>query len=230
MDLSRRIFAITAALLFTAASVRAQSSLSADVEIKQVANGSVKTTLKHVYCSSGGRLVSRFSRPGDIVTVANPRGLGLLYNEATGEVLSSEEITSTDDLMYIFLSRGVYDLGLLRFGYTLASQRTDREGYLIKTFTSSEAGRQPVAELVFKDYLPVYLARKNSDGRIIGKQYFSDYKPAGRLMFPGRVTEIIYLSAKDSTVTRTLYTNVQADAPDELAGFEVPSDAKAIAQ
>ncbi len=83
-------------------------------------------------------------------------------------------------------------------------------------------------ELVLENYLPIYLAYFNEGGSIVSKTYLSSYSRFSNLMLPLRVTSVQYTSKKDSTLTRTLYSNVTVDGNDGLFDFRVPADARPI--
>lgn len=221
---------ILALLLST--SLHAQRTLSADVEVKSVSGGSVTTTHKQVCCHADGRLVSRFFNPSEYYSIEYPYGEGFIYIPSSNEVYTdrSGEMSSADNLMYIFLSRGTSDMGLAKMGYVLTGSSTDSEGYLKKTFTSRNPSKNkaPIVDVVYKNYLPVYLEHRNAKNKVLGKQYLSKYQPLGKISFPARSTEIIYTSDRDSLVIRTIYSNIKVDAADRLAEFEIPSNAKPI--
>jgi len=209
----------------------AQRTISSDVVAKQVFDGKVITTHKHVWCSSTGVLVSSFSLPKSYISVQTMQGNGQLYFAESNSVYNdnSGAMSCKDELLYIFLTGGVYDMGLSQYGYKLKSSDTDSDGYVKRTYTCNVPGAAPVAELVTKNYLPVYLAHKRADGKVMGKLFLSNYVQVGRLSVPARTTEIVYKSAKDSIVVRTDYKNLIADdKSDPLGGFQVPSDAKVL--
>ena len=47
-------------------------------------------------------------------------------------------------------------------------------------------------------------------------------------MLPLRVTSVQFTSKKDSTLVRTIYSNVTLDGNDPMFNFKVPSDAKPL--
>ena len=48
------------------------------------------------------------------------------------------------------------------------------------------------------------------------------------MMLPTRATSITYTSQKDSSVMRTLYSDIRVDDEDPLYDFQVPSNAKVV--
>ena len=223
----RRLLLILS-LAILALPVAAQRIISADVETKSVSEGKVTTTRKHVCCTSGGRLVSHFFMPLEYYAIELSKGEARYWLPGSNQVYTEHtgSTSSKDEVLYIFLSRMVQDMGLLQYGYTLKSSVAEKDGYLKKTFVTDNPDNTPVVEVVYKDFQPVYMAYRNTDGRLRGRWYYSNYKSVGRISVPSRTTEILYPSPKDSIVTRSIYSNLVADSDDPLATFEIPSDAK----
>ena len=48
------------------------------------------------------------------------------------------------------------------------------------------------------------------------------------MMLPTRATSITYTSPKDSSVMRTIYSDIKVDGDDPLFDFQVPSNAKVV--
>lgn len=213
-------------LLAAAAPAFAQRKVSSDVEVKTVMNGKLTTVTKSVYCTNNGRLVTLFKTPLQYYSVANTKGEVSIYNPATGEVLSDKDqsLSSTTDLIFIFLSGHIDDLGLGFFGYK-AGAGSREDGYIKKTFESADTAL-PSVEIVYEDYLPIYCAYTARDGKILSKKYLSDYRSYGRFVMPHRVTDINYGKNRDSSVVRTLYSGVKVDVDDANFDFQIPSDAK----
>ncbi len=208
----------------------AQSRVSADVEVKTLMDGKVTTVTKRTFCNGNGRVVTVFSSPTKFVTCANLSGEVKMYSPADNTVFSDrkDDFSTKDELLYLFLSGRSADMGLTSFGYKLVSSEPEEGGYLKRTYKSSKSGAVPKIEIVLKDYLPVYIAYYNGAGKIVSKTYLSSYDMSSRLVLPARVTSIDYLKNRDSTVVRTLYSNIRIDSDEPEFSFEVPSDAVAI--
>lgn len=220
---------LTILLTVASFSTSAQRKVSADVEVKQVAAGNVATITKRVHCSNDGRVVIHFLKPEEYFVLTNSKGEMKMFMPRTNEVFmeNSSSLSSQDELISIFMSGRVDDLGLSAYGYKL--QSTSREdGYIKKTFKTQQKGECPTVEIVYENFLPIYCAYIDASGRTVRKTYLSKYTPAGRMMLPCRLTEISYTSPKDSTVARTVYSNIKVDQDDPMFNFEVPSNAKVI--
>lgn len=209
----------------------AQQTVSADVTVKQVKNGRASSTEKSVCCSNDGRMVAiSRTKDGKVYVFTNIHGETRIYNQARNEVMTdnSGAVTSTDELLQVFLLQRIDDMGFTSLGYNLVS--TEHEGAnLKKIFEPKDKSAQCARiELVMQDYLPIYCAYLDRRGKVITKTYYSNYELTDRFMFPRRVTEITYLNAKDSIVKLDLYSNIKVNKPDPAFDFTIPSDAKII--
>lgn len=219
---------ILAVLLAAAVPAYGQRKVSADVEVKTVAGGKSSTVTKSVYCSNNGRLVTLFKTPVRFYLLTNSKGEARIYKPQTNEVLSQTDpsMSSSADLVSLFMNGRIDDLGLGWYGYKLSSSKKE-DGYTKKTFTHPDPSR-PVVEIVFENYLPIYAAYKDGGGRILSKKYLSGYSTFKRFVMPLRVVDISYDSSKDSTVVRTVYSAVKVDEDDPNFDFTVPEGAKPV--
>ena len=206
----------------------AQRKVSADVEVKTVVDGIVSTVTKSVYCSNNGRLVTLFKTPAKFYLVTNSKGEAQIYKPDTNETISQTDpsMSSSADLVSLFMNGRIDDLGLGWYGYKLSSSSKEDE-YTKKTFKPSDPSL-PVVEIVFENFLPIYAAYKEAGGKILSKKYLSNYKTFKRFVMPLRVVDISYDTARDSSVTRTIYSSVKVDEDDPNFNFTVPSDAKPV--
>lgn len=208
----------------------AQSRVAADVEVKTLLDGKVTTVTKREFCNGNGRLVTVFISPSRYIITTNLQGEMSVYNPATKETFSDrgDEFSTKDNLLYLFLSGRSADLGLASYGYSLQKSQAEEGGYLKRTYTTRQADKAPAIEVVLKDYLPVYVAYLNGSGDVMSKTYLSGYDFSSGFVFPTRVTGIDYLKDRDSTVTRTIYSNVRTNSTDAEFSFEIPSDAVTV--
>lgn len=209
----------------------AQRRISADVEVKTVSEGNVTTVTKSVYCSNNGRLVTYFHSPFEYVMETNIIGESKFYFPSTNEVFvdNSANMTSKDEPLSLLLSgRLLDDLGVSLSGYKLQTTLRLPDGLVKKTYKGVKADLPAYCEIVFKDYLPIYSATLTEDGHPMVKVYYSKYENVGYTPFPCRNTEIVYNSAQDSTIIRTIYSNIALDGSEVQFDFVVPEDARPL--
>lgn len=218
-------------LFIISISASAQRNVAAEMEVKTLYGGKVTTVASKVYCTSSGRLVQVFDTPSRYYTVTNPDGEFKLYIPGTNEVYSDrkEDFSDRDDLLYLFLSGHSSDMGLSLYGYKLSGTVREDGGILKRTYIPAVKGKGVAkVELVLENYLPIYLAYYNEGGSVVSRTYLSSYKRFSSLMLPLRVTSVQYTAKKDSTLVRTVYSNVRTDSKDPMFDFKVPADAKPL--
>jgi len=218
-------------LILISIPVSAQRRVAAEMEVKTLYSGKVSTVRSRLYCSASGRLVQVFKAPDEYYTITNPDGEFQVYFPKTNEVYAERkaDFSDRDNLFYLFLSGHGDDLGLSLYGYRLSSTAREGDGTVKRVYVPSLPGKGAAKiELVLENYLPIYLAYFNEGGSVVSKTYLSSYSRFSNLMLPLRVTSVQYTSKKDSTLTRTLYSNVTVDGNDGLFDFRVPADARPI--
>ena len=189
----------------------------------------VTTVTKSVYCSNNGRLVAYFHSPLNYVVETNILGETKIYFPAKNEVFmdNNGSMTATDELLSILIFGRMDDLGLSLSGYKLKATERLEDGMLKKTFAASRSDMPPICEVVYnKDYLPIYSATLTEDGYVTVKVFYSHYEMVQYAPFPCRSTQIVYNSPKDSTIIRTIYSNIKVDGDDKWFDFSIPQDAK----
>lgn len=231
VDVDLRCYvAFAAVLLLSCAQASAQKRISADIEEKQVHGGQSVTTLKSACCTRDGRLVVHCLSPREYYIQTDPRGEAKFYFPDTNEALSegSGDFSSKDEFLSVFLMGRSEDLGLSLNGYVQVGTSREPGGIVTKTYKAGNPEDYPKVKLVLKDFLPIYCEYLDASGRVAVKSYISSYKPVAGVPFPHRITTISYRSAADSTIMRTLYSNVLTDSDHPDFGFQVPSDAKFV--
>mgnify|MGYP006288238259 CR=1 FL=1 len=134
--------------------------------------------------------------------------------------------------MYYFLANKIYDLGLKGLGLQLSNTRHE-QGLMITEWkpVGDLSDKLSKVELVHKNYLPIYIAYFNTKNEMVQKIYYYKYRTISNLNFPTKVVEFNYLPNGDSTVTRTMYSNIKFglnESNEKFFNFEIPSDAKNI--
>ena len=208
----------------------AQRRVSASAQVQTVMDGKVTTVTKEVYCSANGRLVTVFHSPELLYIISNPKGEVQIYRPSAKEVISEvkEDFSDRDDLLYLFLTGRVDDMGLAGYGYKLVSSKQEEGGIIRKAYRCDEPGRIPRVELVTENFLPIYLAYIDGGGKVVSKTWFTQYLKLPRFFLPARVTNVSYTTSRDSVITRTTYSDVQVDPDSPLFDFQVPADARLV--
>ena len=167
-----------------------------------------------------------FRSPRFYYSVSNSKGEIQLYDPSSNEVLSQYDplLSSSTELVTLFMSGHIDDLGLGYFGYKAAGSSRE-DGYVKKRFKPSDPQR-PEVDIVYENFLPIYCEYISPGGKVISRKYLSDYQRYGRFVLPQRITDISYGKGNDSTVVRTLYSSVRVDQDAPEFDFQVPSDAK----
>ena len=206
----------------------AQKRISADVETKTLVGGNVVTTNRTLYCSNNGRMIVASHKPVEYVMETNVNNETTIYFPNTNEVLVEKNGMggAGDELLSLFLFGRIEDLGVGLSGYSLVSTDLEEDGLVKKNYSGSNRELPPYCEIVYKDYLPIYSATLDADRNYITKVYYSQYQEVGWMPFPHRSTRITYTSKKDSTIVRTIYSNIELDGDDPMFEFSVPAGAK----
>lgn len=220
---------LPAVLLLTLAggTADAQKRVSAVATVQSVSAGKLSTVTKTLYCNANGRMVTVFDSPYNYYLITNPKGEAQIYLPQTNEVLQEvrDYLSNKDELIYLFLSGRIEDLGLVYYGYKIVSSENEGDGIVRKTYRSGETGRIPTVTVVTRNFLPIYIAYTDAGGKVVSKTYFTQYVNLPRFTMPSRVTAIDY-NGKDSVITRTTYTDIKVDVSDPLFDFQVPSNAR----
>lgn len=167
----------------------------------------------------------------EYIMETNILGESKIYFPNTNEVYvdNSGAMNASDELLSVFLFGRIDDLGLSLAGYSLKSTERLEDGLVKKTYSTTRNNLPPRAEIVYnKDFLPIYSATLTEDGHPTVKVYYSKYDLVGYTPFPYRSTEVIYNSQKDSTIIRTIYSDIKLDGNDAMFDFSVPQNAKPL--
>ena len=219
-------------LLLICSSISAQNRVSADAEIVRVNKGLAITVRKEIFFNANGRMVVRYLHPEEYYMVTNTFGEARIYRPKANEVMVINDsfLSSESELIYYFLTNKIEDLGLRDLGFSLSSTRSEGNK-IVRTFTPSDNNSNfSKIEMVHENHLPVYCAYFDTKSRIVQKIYYSDYQMLSFTVFPKRITEITYIAANDSIVSRKLYSNIKVgrDAISQYFDFSIPSDAKIV--
>ncbi|MRT93086.1 hypothetical protein [Ancylomarina sp. 16SWW S1-10-2] len=191
---------------------------------------STKAHADFFYDREQGILVSSYSSPNKFIKISNRKGELKLYIPKTNTVTYTQDITlsSENELIYYFANNKQQDLGLEREGFTMVDSRLDDQ-YLIFVWEAPQAMKTiKKIEIVYDGDYPIYAAYFNLNGDILKKIYYYDYFATTYFKMPTKVTEIIFTSERDSTVQRSVFSNINvADTPtSSYFNFKIPDNAK----
>jgi hypothetical protein len=156
-----------------------------------------------------------------------------VYFPAKNEVMKQQNMffSSENDIMYQFFSNNANDLGLKVSGFVLEETKYE-EQYLVTIWKNTATGNSQFAKakLVQEDYLPIYLAFYDKNGKIIQKIYFANWQNTQAAFFPTKITQIDYVAQNDSIVSRKVYSNViiGPSAKERNVNIAIPQNAKLI--
>ena len=148
-----------------AAPAAAQRRVSASAQVQTVMDGKVTTVTKEVYCSANGRLVTVFHSPELAYIISNPKGEVQIYRPSAKEVISEvkEDFSDRDDLLYLFLTGRVDDMGLAGYGYKLVSSKQEEGGIIRDEPDRFGVNRRDLFQIAQKYGFMVPYKRRNPD-------------------------------------------------------------------
>jgi antitoxin component YwqK of YwqJK toxin-antitoxin module len=207
------------------------SEISVHKKSQVLKDGKKQTVLADCYYSAEeGTFVAHYLEPMEFVKITNRKGEMKIYFPKTNKVSVQQDFyfSSENELLHYFVNNRIDDLGLRKEGFQMSDSRYD-ENYLVTTWSPPQDMKViSKVELVFENMIPIYAAYFGKDGKILRKIYYSDYYKDNRLLLPKRITEITFTSEEDSTIKRTLFSDIrQNGAVDkEYMNFKIPDDAQ----
>ena len=185
------------------------------------------------YQLAGGKMVSHYTKPFDQYVLNTAAGEVSIYDPAKNTVVQQVNyLFSTETTQfYYFLNNQKTDLGLRAMGFTNKNVKFDKN-LMISTWIAPPRLAKEISsvELVHEGANPIYTKYVGGKGQTIKKMYYYNYQNIGGLDFPLAVTQIEYFSAKDSSVSKTAYSDIKINEAvnRKLSDFTIPANAKAI--
>ena len=225
-------------LLFT---IPHTSSAQQIVELVQVKMNSrtinkgkfTSTTADIWYQNKDGKMISHYSEPFKMLMTTNNKGEVQLYNFERNTVgyQQNQAYSTQGSYFYYFLANRVSDLGLAEMGFKLADTKFEGSRVISKWLPPAAfLTALKSVELVLEEYKPIYMAYYDPTGKLIRKVFYYNYKALSNMLtIPLTVTEINYLDAGDSLLTKTNYSDIKINK--EVTNFEyinfiIPANAK----
>lgn len=209
-----------------------QGVISAKLVVKKAHKGKLISVAADVaYSTSERRMVANYTSPDKFIMFVNEKGEVKVYYPTKNQVILNQNnlFSSNSDVFYFFLTQNEQDLGLRSMGYQLISSNS--KGAITETRWKAPEqmqGKVSEVELVYENFLPIYVAYFGPKKGITNKTFYANYQTVDNVMIPTRITEYVYLSAKDSIVSRKDYLDVKTgkNASRSLLDFKIPANAK----
>jgi hypothetical protein len=181
------------------------------------------------YATETGVFVTHYFDPKEFIIKTNRKGEMKVYFPEENKVSIKQDFyfSSRNELLYYFVNNLTEDLGLKKEGFEMTDTRYD-EHYLVTTWSAPNSIKKiNKVEIVFENMLPIYSAYFDNNNEIIRKIYYSNYYRGASYMLPKRITEITYTSESDSTIKRTIFSDIRENEEVDpyYINFEIPEDA-----
>lgn len=186
-----------------------------------------------VYFDNDKRIITKhFYSPKEFLSITNSLGEMKIYYPSTNEVSYQQiqSMASVRNLIYYFVNNLTDQLGLADEGFTLISNSYEDSYYV--TFWKAPASLKGIdkVKMVFENGFPIYSEYLSIDEKVEKKIYYTNYNDFPTFRLPSKIIEISYMPNGDSTVNRTLFSNVKvASTPDNsYFKFKIPENAKPL--
>lgn len=200
---------------------------------RSATGGKVSTVKAEICYHVSGKMITHFTYPNEQYILNNAKGEISLYDPAKNTVLQKVNYlySSETTQFYFFLNNQKADLGLKAMGFINKNTKFDKN-IMITNWASPPRLANAVKEvmLVHNGANPIYTKYTAPNGSIIKKIYYYNFKNLEGTDFPQAVTQIEYLSEKDSVITKTTYDGIKINdlATSPLFDFKIPANAKVI--
>lgn len=230
MNFVRIVFGVLFACVGYTQNVR---KVSASMTMRTSHKGKTTNTRAELCYATSGRMVTLFPKPSELYLFNNANGELRVYDPTKNTVLQQQNATYSTETtqFFFFLHNRKADLGLSSMGFSLGTTKFEN-GVMITTWKSPTPLAKNIkrVELVHKGQNPIYMKYVDPSERIIKKVFYYDYTKLGIVDFPQTITQIDYITAKDSIITKTAYgaLKINEQVQSNLLEFIIPSNAKVI--
>jgi hypothetical protein len=174
-------------------------------------------------------IITHHYYPTEFVKMSNRFGEMKIYfpKNNTVTIEQNQSFSTTNELLYYFVNNRLNDLGLSKEGFKLIN--TNHEEDMIVTTWQAPVSLKVIdrIKIVFREMMPIYAEYIGVKGEIRKKIYYSRYADFKSFRMPLRITEISFESKSDSTIRRSVFSNVRTkDFPDSsYFNFKIPDNA-----
>ena len=197
---------------------------------KRINQKGITTTINaEIFYALDGKMVSKYNHPKEIIVINDAEGQVTMYDKDENTVLQNINYThSTENSnFFYFLNSVKRDMGLENMGFLLNSTAFE-DNMLVTTWQAPLEMRQHFSEitLVLENNKPIYMDYADHNKKLLKKIFFSDFTDIYGKAFPKAITEINY-HKKDSSVSKTVFSNILFEVPEtlNLLNFSIPENA-----
>lgn len=194
----------------------------------------VATTTSEILLNiDNGEMKVHYLTPQEFYIFTNKHGEMEMYYPSKNELMRQQNLlfSSENEPVYHFFNNQAQDLGLANMGFLLETSELDGD-FLVSEWVAPPELMKSVSKAVLaqQDYLPVFVAYYNVDGKVKQKIYFSDWDYQSFAVYPKRITQIDFLPNNDSIISKRTYKNIHLgqQAKSHFTNIEIPDNAKLI--
>jgi outer membrane lipoprotein-sorting protein len=221
-------------IIFENSNLYAQTAISATLNTRTIRAGKVVVMNGEIYYKiAGGKMISHYTEPFEQYIFNTAKGELKIYDPKKNTITQQVNFqfgTETTQLYYFF-NKYKEDMGLRKMGFINKNSRYDNN-LLVTTWQAPPKVEKDIkqVELVHKDGNPIYSKYIDGQNKVVKKIYYSDYQRIGNSDFPLSVTQIDYITAKDSAIVKTKYSDfkINENVNAKLANYNIPSNAKYV--
>lgn len=207
--------------------------ISVTMQSKKSAKGKLIVTNADIFYNVDGKMVTHVLSPIETIVINNSKGDLSIYNPSENSVYKDFNFMQSTETstLYYFLKDKNNELGLRSLGFTLKGTKFEN-GYMITTWMPSTNYMKlfSAVELVYQQGKPVFTKFINNKNQVIKRSYYYNYSKVFNINFPLAITHINYFENGDSTVEKTVFSNVKVNGnvSSSYLDFTIPSNAKLI--
>ncbi len=200
---------------------------------KKSVKGKLVVTNADVFYNIEGKMVTHVLTPIETIVINNSKGDLSIYNPKENSVYKDfNYMQSTEtSTLYYFLKDKNNELGLRSLGFTLKGTKFEN-GYMITTWMPSTNYMKLFSsvELVYQQGKPIFTKFINNKNQVIKRSYYYNYTKVFNINFPSSITNINYFENGDSTVEKTVFSNIKVNgnANSSYFNYTIPANAKLI--
>ena len=224
---------IVAILLMTLWQGGPLEKISSVVTTRVWQDGVTVQSTSSLFYHTDGTLIIHATEPVEVIIKTNRLGEMYAYHPKnnTVEYEQNPDMSSETSQFFLFFQGLTDDMGLRKLGFRQSgTDFTDGNDITYWDPPPELVSHISKAEMVHRNYRPVYIAMHDVSDRIIQQTYFHSYTEILDHDFPLRITTIQYESEQDSVVMQTIFDNIKinehADSP--FFNFQIPDDAQII--